>query len=108
MTLTLNLTQEEVRELFKEKLVETFPNYKIKTITYNVDPVYKGQGVGEYKTYEFISSVLIKANYEKLVRISNLKSVEYLSKPTKVSSQIYDAKKIINLENLTEHKYFEN
>ena len=52
MTLTLNLTQEEVRELFKEKLVETFPNYKIKAITYNVDPVYKGQ-VGEYKTYEF-------------------------------------------------------
>lgn len=60
----------------------------------------------KYKTYEFISSILIKANYKKLVRISNLKSVEYLSKPTKVSSQIYDAKKIINLENLTEHKYF--
>lgn len=53
MTLTLNLTQEEVRELFKEKLVETFPNYKIKTITYNIDPVYKGQGMNEYKTYEF-------------------------------------------------------
>lgn len=53
MTLTLNLTQEEVRELFKQKLVETFPNYKIKTITYNVDPVYKGQSPVEYKTYEF-------------------------------------------------------
>ena len=53
MTLTLNLTQEEVRELFKEKLVEAFPNYKIKSITYNVDPVYKGYPPVEYKTYEF-------------------------------------------------------
>lgn len=53
MTLTLNLTQEEVRELFKQKLVETFPNYKIKSITYNVDPVYGGYPPVEYKTYEF-------------------------------------------------------
>lgn len=53
MTFTINLSEEEVRELFKEKLTEKFPQYQIKGITYNIKSVYEGDYPNEYRTYKF-------------------------------------------------------
>ena len=53
MNFTINLSEEEVRELFEEKLTEKFPQYKIKDIAFNIKSLYEGDYPNEYKTYKF-------------------------------------------------------
>ena len=60
----------------------------------------------EYKEYPFTKSFLVNCPYNKIIEISKIGSVEYLSKPTKVFTLINKAKQFINLEKLTENKYF--
>ena len=61
-----------------------------------------------YKEYPFTKSFLIYCSYDKIIQISKLGTVEYLSKPSKVFTLINKAKKFINLEKLTEHKHYGN
>lgn len=61
-----------------------------------------------YVEYPFTNSFYISENYTKLLDISELKSVEYLSGTTRVSTQIYSAKKFLNLSQFNENKYFGN
>ena len=59
-----------------------------------------------YTPYSFTSSFFVKTNFESLKKISNLSSVEFLTKTEKVSTNIFNAKKVINLNNLSQNKYF--
>ncbi|MBQ8430408.1 MAG: S8 family serine peptidase, partial [Clostridia bacterium] len=60
----------------------------------------------DYKGYPFASCFLVEVDYSKLISISDLSSVQSLSGTTKVSSCISDAKQFLNIDNLTENKYF--
>ena len=59
-----------------------------------------------FKEYPFTNSFLISCTHDKIVELSKLGSVEYLSKPTKVFTLIDKTKQFLNLEKLNQNKYF--
>lgn len=59
-----------------------------------------------FTAYPFTNSFFVRTSYENLLSISELNSVEFLSGTTKVSTTINKSKQFINIEKLTENKYF--
>lgn len=59
-----------------------------------------------YTAFPFTKSFFVKTSYSNLLSISELNSVEFLSGTTKVTTAINKSKKFINLEKLTESKYY--
>lgn len=60
----------------------------------------------EYTAYPFINNFFIKANYTEILNLSEENDVCFLSSPTKVTAQIFNAKSTINLDKLTDGKMF--
>lgn len=55
----------------------------------------------KYQAYPFINSFFISESYTKILALSEYDDVNFLSKPVKVSTQIFNAKNTINIRNLT-------
>lgn len=59
-----------------------------------------------YTEYPFTNSFYVETSSSNLQKLSDLESVKYLSGTTKVSTAINKSKQFLNIENLTESKYF--
>lgn len=60
----------------------------------------------QYTAYPFISNFYIKTNYANILNLSEENDVSFLSSPTKVSTQILNAKSTINFDKLTNGKLY--
>lgn len=55
----------------------------------------------KFTPYPFIKTFLISADYTKILNLSEENTIAYLSHPTKVSTQIFNAKQTINFHNFS-------
>ena len=90
--------------------VSTLSNHNYKCVVSSCDFLstknYLNRLNIPYTAYPFTNSFYVNTTYSNLVSISELNSVTFLSGTTKVSTSINNTKRFINLENLTENKYF--
>lgn len=93
-----------------KNIVSTMSNNECACLIYSTDFLKTKNVLDllkiEYKEYEFVDSFYVKTSYENLIKISQIESVNFLVKTTKVSSQIYNSKNICNLRSLTENRFF--
>ena len=59
-----------------------------------------------YTEFPFTKSFFVNTTYNNLLSLSELNSVEFLSGTTKVTTAINNSKRFLNLDKLTENKYY--